>query len=180
MRAMTSAEREFRRFFTEHYGDVVRFVDSRVHDRGVAEEIANETFRLAWVKFDDLESPDIRILVTLAKGKIRDHRKATARIVRLEKALGQEAQTARQLMSHLDKLIVHDAIEALPQSQRDAVLLFYGERCSTAEIARMLGSTEGAIRTALSRARVTLRAALGTDTDSREGGLEHGRERVLE
>ena len=56
---------------------------------------------------------------------------------------------------------VLEAVLALPERYRAPVHLFYYEGLSTAEIAAVLGKSEGAVRTRLSRARAMLRGALG-------------------
>ena len=55
---------------------------------------------------------------------------------------------------------VLEAVLALPERSRAPVHLFYYEGLSTAEIAAVLGKSEGAVRTRLSRARAMLRGAL--------------------
>lgn len=55
---------------------------------------------------------------------------------------------------------VLEAVLALPERYRAPVHLFYYEGLSTAEIAAVLGKSEGAVRTRLSRARTMLRGVL--------------------
>lgn len=55
---------------------------------------------------------------------------------------------------------VLEAVLALPERYRAPVHLFYYEGLSTAEIAAVLGKSEGAVRTRLSRARAMLRGVL--------------------
>lgn len=52
------------------------------------------------------------------------------------------------------------AVLALPERYRAPIHLFYYEGLSTAEIAAVLGKSEGAVRTRLSRARTMLRGVL--------------------
>ena len=52
------------------------------------------------------------------------------------------------------------AVQSLPRDQREAVVLFYYEDLPTEEIARVLGTTPGAVRVRLSRAREKLRSIL--------------------
>jgi RNA polymerase sigma factor (sigma-70 family) len=49
-------------------------------------------------------------------------------------------------------------IATLPRKQRAAILLRYYEDCTDAEIAEVLGCTEGTVRSHISRALATLRA----------------------
>ena len=52
------------------------------------------------------------------------------------------------------------AVQSLPRDQREAVVLFYYEDLPTEEIAQVLGTTPGAVRVRLSRAREKLRNIL--------------------
>lgn len=52
------------------------------------------------------------------------------------------------------------AVQALPVDQREAVVLFYYEDLPTEEIARIVGTSPGAVRVRLSRAREKLRSIL--------------------
>lgn len=55
---------------------------------------------------------------------------------------------------------VNAAIEALPERQRQAIVLTYGEGLSNAEVAGMIGVSVEAVEAALTRARAALRQQL--------------------
>ena len=58
---------------------------------------------------------------------------------------------------------LREAIEALPQRQRTMVVLHYMEDYDVREVARIMGTTRGAVCAGLSRARGTLRRRLGEE-----------------
>ena len=58
---------------------------------------------------------------------------------------------------------LREAIEALPQRQRTMVVLHYMEEYDVREVARIMGTTRGAVCAGLSRARETLRRRIGED-----------------
>jgi RNA polymerase sigma-70 factor (ECF subfamily) len=60
------------------------------------------------------------------------------------------------------------AVESLPEAQREAVLLYYGEDRSVAEIASMTGRTANTVKSDLLRARRKLREILEPE------GSDHG------
>jgi RNA polymerase sigma-70 factor, ECF subfamily len=66
--------------------------------------------------------------------------------------------------------LLRDAIVRLPQALRETVELRQATECSTREIAQALGITVPAVKSRLSRARLTLRAALS----STRGGSSTG------
>lgn len=68
---------------------------------------------------------------------------------------------------------VAEAVDALPDHLREATHLYYGEGCSTDEIARIVGCSPVTVRTRLHRARALLREAL--ESAPRPSGQADGR-----
>ena len=60
--------------------------------------------------------------------------------------------------------VVFDAVMALPERYRTVIHLFYYEELSTAEIAKVMDTSDGAVRTLLNRARGKLKKTLGDET----------------
>ena len=58
---------------------------------------------------------------------------------------------------------LREAIETLPQRQRTMVVLHYMEDYDVREVARIMGTTRGAVCAGLSRAREALRRRIGED-----------------
>ena len=58
---------------------------------------------------------------------------------------------------------LREAMETLPQRQRTMVVLHYMEDYDVHEVARIMGTTRGAVCAGLSRARETLRRRIGED-----------------
>ena len=58
---------------------------------------------------------------------------------------------------------LREAIETLPQRQRTMVVLHYMEDYDVREVARIMGTTRGAVCAGLSRARDALRRRIGED-----------------
>jgi RNA polymerase sigma-70 factor (ECF subfamily) len=56
-------------------------------------------------------------------------------------------------------------VRELPEQQRFAVVLYYVEDRSVAEVADILQCSEGSVKTHLSRARAALARALGDSTE---------------
>lgn len=59
-------------------------------------------------------------------------------------------------MPEPEPLALDEALRQLAEKDRLVIHLFYYEECSTQEIARMMRTTEGAVRTRLTRARQRL------------------------
>lgn len=60
---------------------------------------------------------------------------------------------------------VHQAIAKLPDRQRTAIVLTYGDGMSNAEVAEVMDTTVSAVETLLVRAKQGLRRALNDDAD---------------
>ena len=58
---------------------------------------------------------------------------------------------------------LREAIETLPQRQRTMLVLHYMEGYDVREVARIMGTTTGAVCAGLSRARETLRRRIGEE-----------------
>ena len=71
-----------------------------------------------------------------------------------EQAQEDESDTVRSL---------REALETLPQRQRTMVVLHYMEDYDVREVARIMGTTRGAVCAGLSRARDALRRRIGED-----------------
>ena len=71
-----------------------------------------------------------------------------------EQAQEDESDTVRSL---------REALETLPQRQRTMVVLHYMEDYDVREVARIMGTTTGAVCAGLSRARETLRRRIGEE-----------------
>ena len=59
-------------------------------------------------------------------------------------------------MPEPEPLVLDEALRQLAEKDRLVIHLFYYEACTTREIARMMRTTEGAVRTRLTRARQRL------------------------
>lgn len=69
-------------------------------------------------------------------------------------------------MAALEAARVRDAIARLPSGQREAVLLYYLDGLTQAEVAAQLGIAVGAVKTRLHRARLGLRDRLTTPREA--------------
>lgn len=71
--------------------------------------------------------------------------------------------------STVDRVVLDNALAALPPKQRAAIVLRYWEDLSVAETAALLGVSAGTVKSTVSRALVTLRPMVGPETSYQEG-----------
>jgi RNA polymerase sigma-70 factor (sigma-E family) len=141
------------------YGRLVGLARLLLDDRGQAEEVVQEAFVRTYANWDRVRTksdplPYLRTsVVNLARGGLR--RRRTARAHRPERAL--HAVAAEQVVDErTTSTALADAVRALPERQRECVVLRYYLECSTAECAAALGISEGSVKTHLHRALVAL------------------------
>lgn len=127
-----------------------------------SEEVAQEAYLAAWRELPSLRSPEKfdawlhGIARNLARSACRRRREvpvANAPEVpdnRAPDALGV-------LMEREDAKLVEDALAALPEDTREALLLYYRTDCSIDEAAGRLGVTVDAMKKRLSRGRERIR-----------------------
>ena len=96
----------------------------------------------------------IRILIRECVSIQRRQRRTVPVEALPEQAQEDESDAVRSL---------REAIETLPQRQRTMVVLHYMEGYDVREVARIMGTTRGAVCAGLSRARETLRRRIGED-----------------
>lgn len=75
-------------------------------------------------------------------------------------ALRSRSDPHEDLHSEEQRRILHKALQELPEKERAAVVLRDIEGMSTAEVAEILGSSEGTVRSQISTARLKIRKAL--------------------
>jgi RNA polymerase sigma-70 factor (ECF subfamily) len=80
--------------------------------------------------------------------------------VRIE-AVEPGASPYEQAAQRQEKLLIAEALRALPEKERAAIVLRDLEGLSTREVAKVLGSTETTVRSQICRARLKLRQARG-------------------
>jgi len=154
--------------YDRHAATLLRFLGRRVGAR-VAEGLVGELFRIAFERrktFDASRATALPWLYGIGSNVLLKHRRDEARRLRAgaRMAAGLEAADARASARALDARVllprVADAIEALPDGEREALLLFAWEELSYQGVAEALELPIGTVRSRLNRARARLRELL--------------------
>lgn len=126
-------------------------------NRSVAEDLVQETFTRAWGSWGDLQD-DKAVKGWLYTILRHEHARMFER-KRLDMVdVELDNLVAPQEIGQDDRIDLRAALEKLPEGYREPLLLQVLGGFSCTEIAGMLDTTEGAIMTRLSRARLALRA----------------------
>lgn len=141
--------------FREHWGLVLGYLTTRVRDRSLAEELAAETFYRATRAFLGWrgESPPAWLLA-IARNVLIDEVRRGARHTRLD----EHALDPVEALD--DDVAVRVVLARLAESDQRLLVLVHVYGFSCPEVAAMSGSTPGAVRTALYRARQAAREVL--------------------
>jgi RNA polymerase sigma-70 factor (ECF subfamily) len=154
--------------YDRHAATLLRFLGRRAGAR-VAEGLVGELFRIAFERrktFDPSRASALPWLYGIGSNLLLKHRRGEARRLRASArmAVGREAADARASAAALDARLlfprVADAIEALPDEEREALLLFAWEDLPYQGVAEALALPVGTVRSRLNRARGRLRELL--------------------
>ena len=165
MKDVSRADR-FTDLYERNHDDVLRFVRRRT-DPERAEDVAHETFLVAWRRFDEVprRPPDARAwLFGVARNCLLNDRRGGAR----REAVGVRlaAQPVRPAPGHEDSVVVRDALATawsrLTAAEQEVLALELWEQLTSPEAGRVLGISAAAYRHRLSRARAALRGHLDT------------------
>ena len=170
-------ETAFELLLARYRSPVINFLYRMLQNRAIAEELAQEVFLRVYRARKDYKPTAkfttwmFRIASNLALNAIRDGRAARAMEVATDETDGEDdlpvmqladrRPTVEQEMIERDRAgVIRQAVEALPEKQRMAVLLHKYQDMDYAEIAKIIGCSESALKSLLFRAYESLRERL--------------------
>jgi RNA polymerase sigma factor (sigma-70 family) len=143
-----------------------------VRDLDVSRDIAQDVFLAAWRDLAKLRNPASflpwlrQITRNRAHHVLRTHVRARRKGLFgdadavLETIADPSPDAAARLVAAEERLVLAEALAALPDETREVLTLYYREGRSTAQVAMLLDLDEAAVRKRLSRARAALKVAL--------------------
>jgi RNA polymerase sigma-70 factor, ECF subfamily len=174
LRVREGDETSFALLLQRHRGPVVNFLHRMVQNRAISEELAQEVFLRVYRSRGTYEPTAkfttwlFRIATHLALNAIRDGRKLKGHESLDEEVLDgvgrhvtDRQPNAEQELIRAGKVNeIRQAIQALPDKQRAAVLMHKYQGLDYTQIAGALRCSESAVKSLLFRAYETLRARL--------------------
>jgi RNA polymerase sigma-70 factor (ECF subfamily) len=158
--------------------DIRRFVRRLLggaHD--ALDDIVQETFVRAYMHLHDIDPTRLRPYLfriarnrtydILRRGQRRDHLSLDDEPVQVHVSFNQAEHQIRPddaahwLLLHLE---VREAMDGLPEAQREALILFSEEQLSYAEIAETMGCSVGTVKSRIYHAKRNLRGLLAPAT----------------
>jgi RNA polymerase sigma-70 factor (ECF subfamily) len=156
-----SAGPAFDALFRREFGPITRTAYLIVGDWEVAREIAQDAFVQVlrhWKKVQEMESPGGWVRRVAIRDALRSRRRDARR-----RSLISSMSPALVAESSVGRPDVRAALLTLPRQQRAVIALYYLEDRPVAEIATLLGCSEGTVKTHLSRGRAALATQLGEE-----------------
>jgi RNA polymerase sigma-70 factor (ECF subfamily) len=171
VRAAHGDEEAFRLLVERWQQPVYAFLERMMGSREEALDLSQETFLRVYAQaqryhpLGQFRSWLFRIAGNLARSGLR--RRRIVRWVRFEPLLHDRPAAAAPPESRIEReerrADVRHALSALPERQRQAVLLRHYSEMSHREIAQAMGTTVPAVESLLQRAMVTLRGELADE-----------------
>jgi RNA polymerase sigma-70 factor (ECF subfamily) len=156
----------FDEFYVREYPRVVGLLQGLLRSRIVAEELAQETFLVAyrdWDRVSALDNPRawVRKVALNQRGSfLRAYLRQQAR--ERDSAVRYQDDTIKLADDHAE---VWQAVRTLPPSQAQVIALHYYEDYSIVQIAAALGRAPGTIKAQLHHGRRRLARLLGAEID---------------
>jgi len=145
--------------FDAHYDAVMAYARRRTRQLADAEEVASETFIIAWRRLNDLPADyELPWLYAIARRVLSNQRRGGGRRLRMEKRVRGITQNATQDETGVPEVL--DALGQLAPTDQEVLRLTAWEGLAPAEIARVLGISPNAAAIRLHRARGRLRHEL--------------------
>ncbi|MDB5035335.1 MAG: hypothetical protein JWQ98_2576 [Chlorobi bacterium] len=179
-KAQTEKQQRFMTLFQPAQPRLQRFVSAMTRDAERAKDIIGETILIAFQRLETLRHDEafLSFLFTIATrvARGRMHTGRTIDIDTLEAERLPDPGIPADVAVDIGRL--HDALQRLPEKQREAVLLFELAGFSTAEVRDIQGGTLVAVRVRIARGRKRLAKLMGVDapapaTVARGGTIDH-------
>lgn len=167
--SQTGDQRAFGRLVTRHQSLICALAYSATGNLARSEELAQETFVTAWKNLSSLrEPPKLRSwLRGIARNLISNaQRRASHDAAHLaepfppgEEPPAPEPSPRDETVRREEEALLWHALEQIPQTYREPLVLYYREHRSVENVARELELTEDAVKQRLARGRAQLQEA---------------------
>ncbi len=150
------------KFYEEHADSIYNYCYWRVREKRDAEDLTAEAF-LRFVRQNGLEREYPKAyLYAICRNLIIDHHRAKKPAVSLDTLLssGFEPETHSNHEKLAELSIVYEKVEELSDEQREAILFRYQHDLDIKNISEILGKSEAAVKSLLSRGLDSVREKL--------------------
>lgn len=170
VRAMAAGNvRALDQLYELYGGRILSYLMARLDDRQAAEEILQDVMLAAWENAADFrgESRVYTWLLAIARNRsINAHRRRTPPSLSLDEAVGDfsgDTGPQERVERNATYTAVREALNRLPDIQREILVLTFYHQLSGPEIAEVLGITVGTVKSRLHRAKAALQKVLESE-----------------
>lgn len=158
----------FALLFRRHYDAIFKYCVHRLFDRHLAEDITSQVFLKVVEEFHSFEGSERQFhnwLYKIATNAVNEHLRKSVRQKAALKIFREQTDINNSTFEdHAAKsAILKQAMLTLKSRYQTIITLHYFENLKLTEIAEVLGSNPGTIRSQLARALVKLRKKLAKD-----------------
>lgn len=159
-------EERFAALHREMYPRVKAYAMRRTMNSTTADEIAAETFEVAWRRRDIVVRDPLSWLLGIARGLVANRQRGDRRRDELGTRLAQEWVASDHADLVADRAELLFALASLRDDEREVLVLLAWDGLERSEAARVLGCSRGTLAVRLHRARRRLEAALATTPEA--------------
>lgn len=165
----------FGELYDHYFGQIYRFVYSRLRDQDAAEDVTSEVFFKALRaigRYRPSGHPFSSWLYQISINAINDFYRSRRPTQSLDSAIAvadSQRAVADRVVDSSEAARVWAAIDDLPQQQRIAMTLKLGEDLKLAQIGEIMGKSEGAVKLLIHRGMHGVRHRLGVTIAVEEG-----------
>lgn len=161
----------FGQLYDHYVTGVFRFIYYRVGSQQLAEDLTSETFvrGLRAIQRFNWQGKDFGAwLTTIARNLVADHFKSSRSRLEIVSETIPEGKThaaspEQEVLALISNEILFEAVNSLPNEQRDCILMRFIQGLSIAQTAAALGRSEGAIKQLQLRAVRSLAKSVPSD-----------------
>lgn len=151
----------FARLYRRHYDAVFRYCSHRLFDGETAKDVTSEVFLKVVERFNSFEGSEKQFrnwLYKIATNAANEHLRKSARRDALLKNACKQTDNTDTADAPAEKLaLLKQAILTLKPKYQTIITLRFFENLKLTEIAEVLGSSDGTVRSQLARALTKLR-----------------------
>ena len=165
-RAQQRDQEAFTQLYEQHFDRIYRYVALRIGDKTEAEDMTQQVFLNALQSISSFKWKGIPFsawLFRIAHNQVVDYlrkkaKRATVPLDESQASSNSNPQLVAERRLDIDQLV--SATKRLTKAQREVIALRFSGELSTAEVAKVMGKSQGAVKALQHSAIVALRKAL--------------------
>ena len=174
-RAQQRDQQAFAQLYEEHFDKIYRYVALRIGDRAEAEDITQQVFLKALRSIASFRWKGIPFsawLFRIAHNQVIDYQRKRAKQATVpidESAVSSSSDPQLLVEQSLNIEQLLSAAKRLTEAQREVISLRFAGELPIAEVARIMGKSEGAVKALQHSAIVALRKVLSVGFQNSDG-----------